>query len=237
MISQLNNFKKMKSTFFILTTLLSLTLFACQQGGETQTDATESTATAVSADAPDVSGVFAIEAGSQLGWHGSKPVGKEHNGTIDLSSGSLTVANGVLTGGEFVIDMTTIKNIDVEDAEWNQKLVGHLNSDDFFGVETHPSASFKITSAEPVAGQDLGNYSITGDLTIKGITNEINFPAQITISPDGTSTSAKANLQFDRSKFDVKFGSTNFFEDLVGDKVISNEIDIELDFAAKAAQS
>ena len=226
----------MKSRIFLLTTLLSLALFACQSNSEKTADESSAVST-VSADAPDVSGTFTVESGSTLAWRGSKPVGKEHNGTIDIAGGSIKVVNGLVTGGEFTIDMTTIKDLDLEPGEWNDKLVGHLKSDDFFSVETHPSATFKITSAEPVSGQDLGNYSITGDLTIKGITNSINFPAQITVSENGVSTSAKASFQIDRSKWNVKFGSTNFFEDLVGDKIISNEIDIELDFVTKAVQS
>ena len=192
----------MKSRIFLLTTLLSLALFACQSNSEKTADESSAVST-VSADAPDVSGTFTVESGSTLAWRGSKPVGKEHNGTIDIAGGSIKVVNGLVTGGEFTIDMTTIKDLDLE----------------------------------PGSGQDLGNYSITGDLTIKGITNSINFPAQITVSENGVSTSAKASFQIDRSKWNVKFGSTNFFEDLVGDKIISNEIDIELDFVTKAVQS
>lgn len=221
----------MKIGMTTLALLATLVFFACGDSASTQTE-TE-TATEV-ASTPAVSGAFAVDAGSTLGWTGSK-VGKSHNGTIDITSGGISLTDGVVTGGEFVIDMNSIKDLDVENEEYNAKLVGHLKSDDFFGVEAHPTATFKITGAEAVSGQDSGNYSVTGDLTIKGITHSINFPAQIDVTAEGVST--KAVFPIDRSKWEVKFGSTNFFEDLVGDKIISNEIEIALDFVSKPAQS
>ena len=111
----------MKSRILILITFMALAIVACQKKSPKQADAGSgeaSTTTPVVA-APNVNGTFAIVPGSTLGWKGSKAVGKEHNGTIDIAIGSLTVNKGVLTGGGFVIDMTTIKDLDIESEKMN----------------------------------------------------------------------------------------------------------------------
>ena len=111
--------------------------------------------------------------------------------------------------------MTTITNTDQE-GEYKGKLEGHLKSDDFFGVETYPTATLIFTKVE---ASDKNAYTVTGDLTIKGKTNPITF----TISINGSK--ATASLKVDRSKYDVKYGSTSFFEGLK-DKAIYDEFDL-----------
>ncbi|WP_143961230.1 YceI family protein [Litoribacter populi] len=163
---------------------------------------------------------------SSMVWTGKK-IGGEHTGKISLTSGSLQVEGNKLVGGAFEIDMNTITNTDLTDAEYNAKLVGHLKSDDFFGVEKHPKAKFKVTKATLIAGAKAGanNYRIDGALTIKGKTENISFPATVLIS--GNSTEAVATIAVDRSKFDVRYGSPSFFADL-GDKAINNEFLIDM---------
>ncbi|RDV16516.1 YceI family protein [Pontibacter diazotrophicus] len=163
---------------------------------------------------------------SSLVWAGKK-IGGEHTGKVSLASGSLQVAQNKLVGGAFDIDMNSITNTDITDADYNAKLVGHLKSDDFFGVEKHPKATFKITKAAPITGAKAGanNYQITGDLTIKGKTETVSFPAAVKIS--GNTAEAVAKIEVDRSKFDVRYGSPSFFADL-GDKAIDNEFIIDL---------
>jgi len=153
---------------------------------------------------------------SSIIWKGKKVIGSSHNGTIDLKEGYFEFENDALVGGHFEIDMTSITNNDLE-GKYRTKLEGHLKSDDFFSVEKHPTASFKINEVK----RSDSSYSITGDMTIKGITNSVSFDL---IMKGSTST---ANIEIDRSKFDVRYGSGSFFDDL-GDKTISDTIELNV---------
>ncbi|MEQ9231352.1 MAG: YceI family protein [Cyclobacteriaceae bacterium] len=158
---------------------------------------------------------------SVINWHGEKIVGNSHDGTIMFKEGSIEVKNGKLVGGSFTADMTSIK-----EGKGAAKLDGHLKSDDFFGVETYPTSSLVITKV--AKGKD-GAAQITANLTIKGKTEEITFPALFSIE-NGVAI-ASAELTFDRSKFDVRYGSGSFFDDL-GNKAISDEIKINVSLKA-----
>lgn len=158
---------------------------------------------------------------STIVWSGSKVVGKTHTGTLELTSGSLDISKGALKGGSFTVDMTTLTDTDLE-GEWKGKLEGHLKSDDFFGIETYPTAEFKITK---VKSTDDGSYDVTGDITIKGKTESISFSTALT--EIGGGYQATASITVDRSKFDVRYGSGSFFDDL-GDKAISDEFTLEV---------
>ena len=164
---------------------------------------------------------------SEMKWKAAKVVG-EHYGTLRLKSGELTADKNKVTAGTFVIDMTSIVCTD------NAKVGAHLLNDDFFDVPKHPTASFKITSVKPLAKPAAGkpNYSVTGDMTIKGITNPVTFPAIIAVK-DGVVTT-KADVVIDRTKFDIKYRSSNFFEDL-GNKAILDEFTVALDVVAQQA--
>ena len=164
---------------------------------------------------------------SKVAWLGRK-IAYSHNGTVDLANGSLEFDGNGLTGGSFEFDMTTIKNLDVTDKKKNAKLVGHLKSDDFFSVKSHPKVSFKITSVNKEANGD-NNYKITGDLTIKGITHPLSFPAKI--EGNGNKVNASAKMTFDRAKYNVKFQSGSFFENL-GDKAIYDDVEMEVSLVA-----
>ncbi|RED45973.1 YceI family protein [Seonamhaeicola aphaedonensis] len=154
---------------------------------------------------------------SKVIWKGYKVTGS-HQGTINLKSGVLTFEDDKLVGGEFVMDMTSINTTDLE-GNWKDKLDGHLKSDDFFGVATYPEATLVFTNVE-VSGKNA--YKVVGDLTIKGKTNPVEF----TISIYGSK--ATANLKIDRSKYDVRYGSSSFFDNLQ-DKVIYDEFDLITD--------
>jgi polyisoprenoid-binding protein YceI len=168
---------------------------------------------------------------STLGWVGKKVTG-QHNGTVDFKEGEVLVKGSQVTGGTFVVDMTTLKDEDIKDAGGNGKLVGHLKSDDFFSVEKNPTATFKITSLAPIKGAaaDADNMTVTGDLTIKGITNSITFPAKVGVKNGLAAASGTATV--DRTKYDIKFRSQSFFENL-GDKVIDNDFTMTFNVIAK----
>lgn len=167
---------------------------------------------------------------SSIQWFAKKVTG-EHNGTVKLSNGGLDIEGGKLKGGSFEIDMNSLTVVDLTDPEYNSKLTNHLKSDDFFSVTKNPKAVFKITKATPVANAKAGenNYTITGDLTIKGITNSISFPAKVNIS--GSQADATAKFDIDRTKYDIKFRSGKFFQDL-GDKMIYDNFTIDLKLVA-----
>lgn len=161
---------------------------------------------------------------SKIAWKGYKVTG-EHFGAIQLKSGILQFQDGLLTGGQFVVDMGTIAVEDMQ-GEYAEKLRGHLTSDDFFGVENNPTSSLILNKVK-----SLGNnkYDIEGDLTIKGITQKINFTA--TVDQAGNKVMADAAVKIDRSKFDVRYGSNTFFGGL-GDKAIYDEFDLTISLVA-----
>ncbi len=167
---------------------------------------------------------------STLKWTGKKLTG-EHYGTVQVASGNLIVEEGQLTGGSFTMNMTTIVVEDLTDPGYNKDLTDHLNSPDFFDTANHPEAKFDITGVEALATADaVGNtHTISGNLTIKGITNGIKFPATVNMT-DGK-VSAKAGFAIDRTLWDIKFKSGKFFPEL-GDKAISDEIGIQLELLA-----
>jgi polyisoprenoid-binding protein YceI len=171
---------------------------------------------------------------TEIQWIGKKVfVKSEHNGTISLKSGSFEIADGKITKGDFVIDMKAISVVDIKDPTDNAKLKGHLESPDFFAVTEFPEARFVITGSKPITSG--GTHEITGDLTIKGKTEKIQFPA--TVKAEGGKTTMIAKIPVDRTKFHVKFGSPKFFENLVGDRIISDTFDISLRLVASESKT
>ena len=158
---------------------------------------------------------------SSIAWVGKKVLG-QHNGTVNIKSGELEYAEGRLSGGTFEIDMATIACLDL-DGGMRGKLEGHLKSPDFFDVANFPTASFTITNV--TAGEN-GAYNITGDLTIKGITNSLSFSAT---SEDG---SFNADIKVDRTLYNVRYGSGKFFDNL-GDKTINDDFELAVSLVTK----
>lgn len=154
---------------------------------------------------------------STITWKAYKVTGS-HTGTVDLQSGSLTFDGDKLTGGEFVADMTSLISTDLE-GDGKGKLEGHLKADDFFGVEKHETS--KLVFKE-VKSTGKNSYEVTGDLTIKGITKPVVFDVSV------YGSKATATVKVDRTKYDIKYGSGSFFENL-GDKTIYDEFDLVVD--------
>ncbi|SEW49887.1 YceI family protein [Chitinophaga arvensicola] len=212
--------QRLASLFFIGGSifLMSFTTPATVNKGEKPTKAaTARKATVFQVDSKE----------SKLNWTGKKVTG-QHEGTINIADGKLDVDNNVLKGGSFSLDTRTIAVTDIKDAGGNAKLLGHLKSEDFFSVEKFPSANFVTTSVVSKGG---GNYDVTGNLTIKGITNPVTFPATVTVA--GNKLTAKAAIKVDRTKYNIKYGSKSFFEG-IGDKAIYDDFDLDVTLVAAA---
>lgn len=155
----------------------------------------------------------------------------EHTGTIQISKGQLTTSNGSINGGSFEIDMTTLNDTDMKPDDGGNDLTNHLKSDDFFAVDKFPTSEFVITKAERIkdARPNEPNYDISGILTLKGVKNTLTFPAMI--SMENNVITAIAKFKFDRTKWNVKYNSGKFFNE-IGDGAISDAIGIELKLKA-----
>lgn len=158
---------------------------------------------------------------STLNWKGYKPTGT-HNGTITLASGNIFLKNNKITGGNFVADMSTIK-----ESEDNSKLENHLKSEDFFEIVVFPIAKFEITEITN-KGEKI---QVTGNITIKGITKQIAFPAALLVNEDSLVLTSDT-FQINRADFNVKFKSKSFFNDLK-DKFVNDEFDFQVTIIAK----
>ncbi len=162
---------------------------------------------------------------SKVAWVGKKVTG-QHTGMINIADGKFTSDGKTLTGGSFEIDMNSITCTDLTDKGYNDKLVGHLKSDDFFSTEKFPKSTFVITSLTAL-GKD--QYKVVGNLTIKGITKPVEFPALIQVTDKEVKAAAK--IKVDRTKYDIKYGSGSFFDNL-GDKAIDNDFELNVDLVA-----
>ena len=165
--------------------------------------------------------LLADTAKTKLSWLGEKVTG-QHTGTIKLQSGWITWDGNKITGGEFDIDMASLK-----DSENNKGLERHLKSEDFFGVEKFPLAKLVLTGSTPF---DKGNGVVTGNLTIKGVTNPIEFKAATQKKDDGVWFFS--NIVVDRTKYSIRYGSGSFFDNL-GDKTIYDEFKLKVNLLVK----
>ncbi len=183
---------------------------------------------AFASDNEGKSTIYEIDAKeSKVFWTGSKITGSSHTGYISIDNGTMDVHRKNILGGHLYIDMNSIVVTDLKDEKSNKKLVGHLKNDDFFSVDKFPNAKFEISSIDKTDGAD---YKVTGNLTIKGIVNEISFPAKINVS-NGMVT-AYGTAMVDRTKWDIKYGSGSFFDGL-GDRTINDEFEIKFELFAK----
>lgn len=166
---------------------------------------------------------------SKIEWTGKKLTG-EHYGEIKLASGELIFSKQKLSEGSFEMDMASINCTDITDVKSNKRLVDHLKSEDFFSVKRYPLSRFTLTSVNCKSDNEC---DITGDLTIKEKTNPITFPVKL--QRENEKMVAKATMTFDRSKYDVKFGSQSFYENL-GDKLVYDDVDISITLTLKKEQ-
>lgn len=168
---------------------------------------------------------------STIVWTGEKVTG-QHTGNLGIKNGVIVVENDEIVESIIELDMSTITCTDLEDPEYNAKLVGHLKSSDFFDVEKHKTAKFVLKKFIP-SGNNDGMYEAKGELTIKGISKPISFPVK-TDMKDGK-IYASADLTFDRSLYDIKFRSGSFFENL-GDNLIYDDVKVSFNIVADSAK-
>ncbi|PNQ73355.1 lipid-binding protein [Hanstruepera neustonica] len=203
--------------------VFALALTNCKdKAKEAETTAAEETAemTAVSTK------YLADAANSTIMWKGFKPTGT-HTGTISIENGVLTMKGDAIESGTFLIDMNSITVTDIPaEKEGNAKLTGHLKSDDFFHVEQYPSSAFTVTGFEMKDGKGM----LSGNLKMKDAENNITIPVTITENGD-TVTLTSETFTIDRSKWNVKYGSKSFFDDL-GDKFINDEFELQITLVA-----
>lgn len=170
---------------------------------------------------------------SVIKWRGAKVTG-EHNGTIKLRDGSVRIEGDRVVGGAFAVDMGSIVNEDIAAPEWNKKLVTHLISEDFFAAEQHPVSTFTITRVTPLVRAEEGStHTVSGDLTIRGVTQPVSFPAKVSVGEKAAEATAVVKL--DRTRWGLRYGSGKFFQGL-GDKMIHDEFTLELALTAPLAQ-
>ena len=157
---------------------------------------------------------------SSFEWKGSKVTGSTHNGTMAIKEGTLEMDGNRLVGGKVVVDMASLTNLDLTDKGYNDKLVTHLKSDDFFDVVKYPTSTITIGSSEL---QKDGTYKVKGDLQIKSDTHPVSFVAKLSADHK----SAETEITLDRTEWNIKYGSGKFFKNL-GDKMISDKMEFKV---------
>ena len=203
---------------------LGLAMVSCKKAK----NETEATVAEEVTEVAEAAKYTADAAASTITWKGTAPT-KSHNGTISISEGSLALEGGKLMGGNFIIDMNLIVNSDIEKEEMNAKLVGHLKSADFFDVENNAFSAFAITGVEDIDGKTM----VKGNLTIKGIKKNIEFPAAISVEGDAVSFTSEA-FNIDRTEWGIEYKSGKL-ADTLKDKAIGDNI--ELSFTVKATKA
>lgn len=224
-----------KKIFFSM--ILAVGIFtACTSGGQK----TESS-TAQEVKEGGFDKVYGVDnALSTVEWQGYKPTGT-HHGTVDIIDGMIKTENNNITGGQFTIDLNSIKVLDIDDADDNAKLTGHLKSADFFHSEKHPTATFVITSvseydstavnSEKEIGDIVPTHAITGNLTMKDTTRSITFNARVAMA-DNMITAQTNQFFLDRVQWNVQYGSKTLFNNLK-DNFINDEMGIAIKLTAR----
>ncbi len=172
-----------------------------------------------------VNGSYLLDAmTSQIQWKASE-VTMNHNGTVMAREGSVRLLDGQPVDGSVLVDMVTMKNLNLRGAFLTQ-FESHMRSNDFFDIKQYPTASFAIKSLEPLTGITGSNYRVDGEMTIKNVTNKVSFPANI--QKTDTGLNLVGHMVIDRTLYGIQFRSAKFFEKL-GDKMIDDEFFLDLD--------
>lgn len=214
----------MKKLIGIIVVLIVIVFIFTRFGGNnvnTVINPGDTTVTTVvtAAGEPVPDGVYVANSDeSTVNWSGKKILLENYTdtGVIDLANGQITIENGQIASGSFVIDMTSIAASTTGRGDGQTMLTGHLKSADFFDVEKFATSTFVAREFRAATNTNV----IVGDLTIKGITNEVAIPVTFAYESDGTLI-ANGSVDIDRTLWDVRFGSEKFFKGL-GDNVIGD---------------
>ncbi len=222
-----NHSTTMNKIIYAIAALLIMT--SCGSGGQkTAQEAGEVASAGENAVAFNVD----TEA-STLRWEGAKITQTVHHGTVKISEGNLAIEQGNLVAGNFVIDMNTIVCEDLDEDGGKFKLEGHLKSGDFFMVESYPTAKFEITGAEAINDGSGATHRISGNLTIKDVTNGISFPAVVNVSENGVT--ATARFEINRNEWGVVWGGSlteQSIKDRLQNNLIKDTIAFEVNLVA-----
>ncbi len=175
---------------------------------------------------------FVIDpAQSQVLWFG-RNMNTLHTGTLKIKEGQIQF-DGATVSGNIVLDMDSIANTNLTDPAVNQMLVAHLKSEDFFESAKYPATKIVIKQSRRTAEDGCGNpnFSLTADVTIKDVTRELVFPAAVIVEEDGM-LKAHAHFDFDRTQWNVKYGSWKFFK-LLGMHLVDDLISLNLKLVAR----
>lgn len=226
----------MKATINLVSFFFLFLLVACGGPEGKKVEATDAKTPAPEAKAPTASvnnslANYNLNKGT-LTWTGSKLAGSSHSGTISVILGDLRAKGDNVIGGQFVIDMNSITNTDMEKGKGKEKLEAHLKNADFFDVAAHPRATFIITGSKPATDQTDATHTITGNLTIKGVSKSISIPANVAVVENKLTVVSPAFV-IDRTQWGIQYGS-NSIAGLAKDKIINNDIALVLNLEASA---
>ncbi len=226
----------MKATINLVSFFFLLLVVACSSPEGKKVEATEAKTPENTTAAPAASGVLAnynLNKGT-LNWTGSKVIGgSSHSGTISIALGDIRAKGANIISGQFTIDMKSIENTDMKAGDGKEKLEGHLKNADFFDVDKFPTSTFVITSATPATGVEDATHNITGNLTLKGVSKSITFPANVAVV-DNKLTAVSPSFVIDRTQWGIEYGSGSIVG-LAKDKVISNDIALVLNLEATSS--
>lgn len=232
---------------------LATLVFACGPKGSTvETSEAKKVASAESATTLTLN----TEA-STVTWVGSKP-GGQHNGTIDISAGEISVKGSEIVAGKFTISINTLKNLDMAGSESAGKLEGHLMTDQFFDQANFPEATFEVTGVSTFNAANLEadkdeyqtdfapaklseilvdnpTHFISGNLTMRGTTKNITFPASVNLN--GGTVKAVAKFNIDRTDWGLMYGDEATAVDKAKDKFLYNTVQVGFEIEAGNAAS
>lgn len=217
----------MRKNFLSIFALIAVTLVAVSCKGEkkNETDAEAAkTEKTISTEAV----MYTVDtAATTVTWKGSKAIGGSHNGTMDVASGTFAMKDGKLESGNFMIDITSLRVVDIpEEEKGNADLKGHLLSADFFDAEQYGTAAFSITAVKEQDGKTM----IEGNLTLKDVKKNISFPATVTVTDDKAMIVSEV-FTIDRTDFGMQYGSSSI-ADIAKDRIISNDVELSVNLTA-----
>lgn len=217
--------------FSMLMFLLAFVVMSCKnENKKAEVSEAEDVAQAVGAD-------FKVDPSlSKVLWEGYKPSGS-HNGTVEVSEGSISVKDGKIAAGNFMIDMNTINVLDLE-GEYKNDLEGHLkgtgggdSADHFFNVTKYPVAKFEITKVTNLESDPEATHMVYGNLTMKDITKQVGFRANVDITEDAVKVSTP-KFDINRTDWGIKFKSKSFVDDLK-DNFINDNMGMSINLTAR----